>query len=345
MNMQQFEPLHVATMADVAAHAGVSLKTVSRVVNNEPHVSAKLRARVEAAIAALDYEPDLAARSLAGARSFTIGLLFDNPSPNYTMKVQAGTYRLCREMKYHLRIDNLDSTSRAVPMVEQLNMIVRHGRVDGFVVTPPLCDNLMVLDFLESRQLRYSRIAPVVDPGRSPSVLIDDAAAGACVAEMFWTAGHRRFAIINGETSHGASAERRRGFVERLQSFNPDITVSEAYGGFDFERGRDAGRELMSARRHPTAIFAANDDSAVGAIVGCQELGFKVPEQVSVCGFDDSWIAKSVWPLLTTVHQPIEEMAYTAAKLLLDQTTGAAKKSQIHLGFELIARNSVAARS
>jgi len=96
-------------MSDVAREADVSIKSVSRVINNEPHVTARLRERVEAAIAKLNYVPDPAARSLAGARSFIIGLLFDNPSPNYTIKVQAGAYRACMELGYHLRIDSVDS--------------------------------------------------------------------------------------------------------------------------------------------------------------------------------------------------------------------------------------------
>ena len=342
MNIAQSKSLQPATMADVAAAAGVSLKSVSRVINNEPHVSAKLRAKVEVAIAALDYEPDPAARSLAGARSFTIGVLFDNPSPHYTMKVQTGAYRACFEQKHHLRIDNLDSTSASGDLARQLSALLRHGRVDGFVLTPPLTDNPMVLDFLEARQIRYSRIAPVLDPGRSPAVLIDDEAAAARVAELFWNNGHRRFGIINGEEHHGAAITRRRGFVERLRRFDPEVLVSEAYGGFQFEKGLEAARELLAARRYPTAIFAANDDSAAGAIVACQQLGFRVPGDVSICGFDDSWVAKSVWPYLTTIHQPIEAMAHAAAMLLLDRSIDPEDNPQVRLGFDLIERNSVA---
>ncbi|HWU02503.1 MAG TPA: LacI family DNA-binding transcriptional regulator, partial [Novosphingobium sp.] len=293
-----------ATMTDVADAAGVSIKSVSRVINNEPHVSPRLREKVEAAIAALDYVPDTAARSLAGARSFTISVLFDNPSPNYTMKVISGAYRACMENQYHLRIDSLDSSRGDTPLLAQLDQILRHSRCDGFVLTPPLCDNPMLLEVLETRGVRYSRVAPVFDPGRSRAVLIDDAGAAAAVADMFWEHGHRRIGLINGPLNHGAAGNRRRGFLDRLAQLDPDLIVSQADGGFAFEGGMAAGRELLMARRYPTAIFATNDDSAVGAMVACQQQGLSVPGDVSVCGFDDSWVAKTVWPYLTTVRQP-----------------------------------------
>lgn len=330
------------TMADVAELAGVSLKSVSRVINNEPHVSPRLRAKVEAAIAALDYVPDLAARSLAGSRSFIIGVLFDNPSPNYTMKIQAGAYRACIEHKHYLRIDSIDSLGSDADLARQLDALLRYGKTDGFVLTPPLSDNPVVMDFFEARGVPYSRIAPITFPGRSSSTRIDDEAAAAQIADMFWNLGHRRFGLINGPEHHGAAATRRKGFIERLHQLDPEIIVNEVNAGFAFDGGIAAGRELMSARRHPTAIFAANDDSAAGAIVGCFQAGYMVPRDVSVCGFDDSWVAKSVWPYLTTVYQPIEEMAYVAASQLLDRSLAGGERSEALLEFKLIERDSVA---
>jgi LacI family transcriptional regulator len=328
-----------ATMADVAAMAGVSQKSVSRVINNEPHISAKLRARVETAIAALDYVPDMAARSLAGARSFTLGVLFDNPSPNYTMAIVSGAYAACIGAKHHLRIDMVDSAAPGDGLATQLDQILRHSRVDGLLLTPPITDNPAVLDYLEARRVPFVRITPVLDPDRSSMVWMDNIAAGAAVADYLWSLGHRRFGIATGPANHGDAGQRRAGFVGRLQELKPDINVSEAYGGYQFDVGIEAGRELLAAKRYPTAIFATNDDSAAGIMVAARELGLSVPDDVSICGFDDSWVAKSVSPYLTTICQPIRDMAQAAANILLDRRNAGTKHFQ-QLDFTLIERGS-----
>lgn len=330
-----------ATMSDVAREAGVSIKTVSRVINHEPHVTAALRERVEKAIAALDYVPDPAARSLAGARSFIVGLLFDNPSPNYTMKVQAGAYRACIEAGYHLRIDSVDSLNPRQPLSGQLARLVRNSRVDGFVVTPPLTDNREVLDFLEAEGVNYARIAPVTDPGRSPAVVIDDEAAAAAVAQLLWDAGHRTFGLINGPKEHGAALNRRRGFIERLRALAPGTAISEGHGGFAFEGGLAAGRALLARSPAPTAIFCANDDMAAGLMVAAAEAGRKIPADLSLVGYDDSWVAGSVWPYLTTVHQPIDAMAHEAVRILL-QRPSEREEGPVRLDWHIVERGTVA---
>jgi LacI family transcriptional regulator len=330
-----------ATMTDVADAAGVSLKSVSRVINNEPHVSPKLRAKVEAAIAALHYVPDTAARSLAGARSFTIGVLFDNPSPNYVMKVLAGAYRACVEQQYHLRIDQLDSSVDAAALDAALDSIFRHSRSDGFVLPPPLSDDPRLLDALDRRGVRYSRLAPVLDPGRSMAVTIDDGAAAGRLADLMDDFGHRHFGVVNGPDSHGAASSRRSGFVQRLQERDPAVAIVEAYGGFAFEQGIAAGLTLLGQAHRPSAIFATNDDSAAGVMAACTQLGLVVPRDVSVCGFDDSWVAKTVWPYLTTIFQPIESMAYAAARMLLDRDPTQRSDWVRELDFELVLRDSV----
>jgi len=327
-------------MEGVARLAGVSLKSVSRVVNREPHVSAKLRAKVEAAIAELNYVPDMAARSLAGARTFTIGLMFDNPSPNYTMKVQAGVYRACVEHQYHLRIDQIDSSRPDAEVEASLESMLSNNRCDGFILTPPLTDNRSVLAFFDRRGVSYVRIAPDVDPERGDGVVIDDAAAAALVAQRFWALGHRRFGIVTGPLEHGAARKRREGFLSELGGLGA-LPAQEAFGGFTFDGGIAAGEQLLAGPQRPTAIFATNDDSAAGTMVACLRAGVTVPDDISVCGFDDSWVAKSVWPYLTTIYQPIEEMGYAAAQMLLDRTPSNAQR-MLTLDFHLVERDSVA---
>ncbi|OYU35263.1 LacI family DNA-binding transcriptional regulator [Novosphingobium sp. PASSN1] len=329
-----------ATMADVAQLAGVSLKSVSRVVNREPHVSEKLRLKVEAAIAELSFVPDQAARSLAGARSFTIGLILDNPSPNYTMKLQAGVYRACTAHQYHLRIDQIDSMRSEVELTALFEAMLRNTRCDGFILTPPLSDNRLLLEFFDQRGVMYVRIAPDLEHDRGAGVAIDDAAAAALVAQHFWANGHRRFGIVNGPLDYGEARSRREGFLAGLAALGATEPVAEADGNFLFEGGIEAGRKLLAGPNRPTAIFAGNDDSAAGTMVACLEQGLAVPRDISICGFDDSWVAKSVWPYLTTIYQPIEEMGFAAAELLIEREPD--QRKLLMLDFHLVERDSVA---
>jgi len=330
------------TISDVAQAAGVSMKSVSRVINREPNVTEKLRARVQGAIDRLGYVPDTAARSLAGARAFTIGVLFDNPSPNYTMSVQSGAYRACREHGFHLLIEHLDSD--ADDMAGQALAMLRNTRVDGFVVTPPLTECVAVMDALERRDIPYVRIGPVSFPGRSPAFAIDDAAAAGEMALHLWDRGHRRLGIVNGPPEHGAAGTRRGGFLSALRSLGHIDPVAESNGGFQFNAGLAAGRELLSLAERPTAIFATNDDSAAGVMAAAGQLGLKIPDDVAVAGFDDSWIAKSVWPNLTTVYQPVSEMAYAAATALIRRDSEDLGSAVQLLDYRLVIRDSTARR-
>ncbi len=329
-----------ATMTDVAALAGVSIKSVSRVINDEPHVTPKLRRKVEQAIAALDYVPDLAARSLAGARSFEIGLLLGQMGPSYNAAVVAGTYRACIEHRYHLRLDTIPHEADDGVALGHLERILRGSRCDGFVVVPPYCDMTGVLDHLDARAIRYSLISPSAETARASGVRMDDRAAAAEIADLFWRLGHRRIGFIRGRAEHNSAMLRRNGFLDRLRELDPAIVVTESDGGFLFDQSIAAGLELLSPPDRPSAIFAANDDSAAGVIAACNQLGLAVPGEVSVCGFDDSWVAKSVWPHLTTVRQPVEAMAYAAACRLFERNGGDEAPSVVTMDFALIERGS-----
>jgi LacI family transcriptional regulator len=327
-------------MSDVGRVAGVSMKSVSRVINREPNVTEKLRAKVQNAIDKLGYVPDMAARSLAGSRAFTIGILFDNPSPNYTMKVQAGAYQACREHSYHLLIENLDSAAGNV--AAQMQTILLNTRVDGFVLTPPIADSGLVMDMLEARGIPYVRIAPVSYPHRSTAFSINDGAAAGEMAAHLWQMGHRRFGLVTGPPEHGAAGTRRQGFLDALSGLGNTTEVAEAYGGFKFELGIEAGHYLLTQPAPPTAIFAMNDDSAAGVMSAAAQLGLRVPDDVAVAGFDDSWVAKSVWPYLTTIYQPITEMAHQATTLLIERDVPGGKNGDHELDYALVVRDSTA---
>jgi LacI family transcriptional regulator len=325
-------------MIDVAMLAGVSGKTVSRVINREPNVTEKVASRVHAAIKVLGYVPDIAARSLASSRTYALGILFDNPSPNYTMKILAGGYAACRANGYQLLIENLELDVGSV--AEQMNAILLHARVDGFILTPPITDNAIVMDMLDDRNIPYVRIAPVSFPDRSTALSINDSAAAEQIARHFWDMGHRRFGIVTGPAKHGAAGTRRAGFLSALAALGNTRPAVESSGGFAFDGGILAGRELLLLPEPPTAIFAMNDDSAAGVMAAAAQLGLSVPGDVAVAGFDDSWIAQSVWPNLTTVYQPIAEMASAAAEILIAHDDTRESDKSIELPYRIVLRGS-----
>lgn len=339
--MSRVETAARVTLSDVAARAGVSEKSVSRVVNNEPHVSEKLRNRVQEAISELNYVPDHAARSLAGTRSYTISIVLSSQGAPYAIKLIEGAYEACREAQYHLQIEDVDSTQPTAVLISQFEQILLNGRVDGMILSPPCSDNPAIMDLLETRGVPYSRISPFLDISRAPRVYIDEEKAAADIADMFLEMGHRHIGMVTGLMEHGSAVARRKGFIERIARAAPDIAVQEASGNYRFLESIDAGRTLLEGENRPTAIFAANDVSAAGVMSACAQLGLSVPADVSICGFDDSWMAQSVWPFLTTMYQPIAEMASRAAKLLIHSNSMDPGEGEVLLGHRLVMRDSM----
>lgn len=329
-----------ATIKDVAARAGVSIKTVSRVVNGEPHVVAATRTRVEAVVRELSYSPNASARNLSGSRSYLLGLFFDDPGSTYATDVHLGALSRARERGYHTVVERLDPAS---PDLERdVHAIAATLRLDGAVLTPPLCDDPRVLAALESAGVAYARIAPDRDPGRSPSVEMDDRAAAREMTAHLLGLGHRRIGFVKGLPSHGASRRRLDGHLDALASVGLEVDPALlAEGDFSFRSGVAAGESLLALGLAPTAIFASNDETALGVMAAAGRRGLTVPDALSVAGFDDTQSARVVWPQLTTIRQPKAEMAAAAVDLLIGgpdlSAGGTASRS---LAFSLVARGS-----
>lgn len=333
------------TIHDVADQAGVSIKTVSRVLNNEANVRPETRARVQEAVTALGYRPNLSARSLAGSRSFLIGLCFDNPNPAYVSEAQIGAIRRCRESGYHLLVEPLDNGSDR-PQAE-LEAMVFNVRVDGVILTPPLSDHPALLAMLDASRAPYVRVSPDRDRDHGPSVFMDDHQAAFEMTRYLLGLGHRRIGFVRGHPNHGASHQRFDGFQAAMAAHGglvqPDLM---AQGFFTFASGVQAAETLLSHPDRPTAVFAASDDMALGVMSVAARMGLSVPSDLSVAGFDDNPAAKVVWPPLTTVRQPIAEMAAAAADLLISGEAKRALEAGIPakrmLDFEIIVRQSCA---
>lgn len=304
------------TIHDVAKKAGVSFKTVSRVLNNEANVSATTQEKVRKAISALHYSPSIAARVLAGNRSFLIGLLYDTPSSYYTHSVQMGALEKCREAGFHLVLERCDSQARDAAAATLT--IIRHTRLDGVILTPPLSDTQAIREALVEQAIPHVLISPPkLEPGLN-SVYMDDRQAAFDMTRYLISLGHKRIGFIRGLSRHGAAMLRLYGYQDALKAsgIKPDETLVKD-GNFRFQSGADAADQLLSQKNRPTAIFASNDEMAAGAVATAHRLGISVPQELSVAGFDDVPYASVTWPALTTVHQPIVEMGAAAAGLLI----------------------------
>lgn len=328
------------TIHDVARESGVSIKTVSRVLNREPNVKADTRDRVQAAVAALKYRPNISARSLAGSKAYLIGVFFDNPSPGYVTDVQLGAIARCRQEGFHLIVEPVDSTA---DIEEQVAPMLATLRMDGVILTPPLSDHPAVLAALEREGVPYVRIAPGGDLGRAPWVSMDDRLAAYEMTRHLIGLGHKDIGFIVGHPDHGAAMHRRQGYLDAMR--DADFPVRDdrvEQGWFSFRSGFEAAEKLLGGADRPTAIFASNDDMALGVMAVANRLRLDVPGQLSIAGFDDTPGAKITWPQLTTVRQPIHAMAGAAADMLMhgvDQAEGAPPPSQV-LDFELVVRES-----
>ncbi|MFT4089503.1 MAG: LacI family DNA-binding transcriptional regulator [Asticcacaulis sp.] len=333
-----------STINDVARLAGVSIKTVSRVINNEPNVREETRKKVQEAATLLHYRPNLLARSLAGSRSFLIGLFYDNPVPHYIDAMQRGVIRRAREDNHHLLIEPQDSHS---PDLERsISSLLATVRLDGVILTPPLCDMAVVLHAIETAGVPYVRVSPFLNPGRSPSVRIDDVTAAYEMTQHLIAQGHKDIGFILGHPEHGASHLRYEGFVRAMRENNIEPRAEWVKQGFfSYESGVEAARSLFAPEtKRPTAVFSSNDYMAFGLMAYAQQIGVRIPEDVSVVGFDDVPGAILVWPHVTTIRQPVEEMAYAATDLLLNRATedenGKPIETTRSLPFGLIVRES-----
>ena len=330
-----------ATIRDVSREAGVSIKTVSRVLNNERYVGAETRAKVEAAVAALNFRPSLAARSLAGRRSYQVALVCDNPSPHYVFEMQSGIRDRCQTDGVRMIAQPYDRGSER--LLADIEALVDTSHLDGLVLTPPVSDNAAVLDLLARRKVRIVRVSPGARPDAAPAVFIDNVRASAALMAHLLALGHRRIAHIAGPADYATSGQRLAGYRAALDAagltHDPALVAD---GAFTFASGATATERLLDLAEPPTAIFAASDDMAAAALSVAHRRGMAVPRRLSVAGFGDDSLAEYVWPPLTTVRQPVRAFGWNAADLLL---AGDEADERRELPFELVVRGSTAALS
>lgn len=310
------------TIKDVATHAGVSFKTVSRVINHEGTVKPETLEKVNKAIADLNYQPNTAARNLAGAKSFALGFIYDNPNAYYVIDMQKGILEECGRKGYELLIHPCESTH--VDIITNIQQMVKRTQLAGLIISPPLSENPNFINELESLDIQFVRlVSGIEDQTESTScVFIHDRVAAQSIVEYLISLGHTKIAFISGEMDHKSTLERQEGYTRAMQSHgfavNQDWIIE---GSYSFDSGVSGAQQLLSLDDKPTAIFACNDEIAAGALLASRLAGIEIPNQLSIAGFEDSPFSRQTIPQLTTAAQPTVTIGACAAALLINNIT------------------------
>jgi LacI family transcriptional regulator len=308
------------TINDVARVAGVSKKTVSRVINRSPLLNEETRRRVEEVIGDLGYSPNPQARALALRRNFLIGLVHDNPNAQTVMNVQQGMLEGLYDTEFEMVVRPLNRGSAT--MLQDLRHFLERQRLFGVLLMPPISENDAIAQICDEIGCRYVRMGSAELDTDDHMVASNDRDAVREATQYLIAQGHRRIGLIAGPHGFRSARERRLGFEDALRDAGIALPRSMiADGNYRFDSGLIAAERLLDLVPRPTAIFSCNDEMAAGVIHAACQRGLTVPRDLSVIGFDDTPIAAHMWPPLTTVRWPIATMARSAALKLIAGVT------------------------
>lgn len=337
-----------STIKDVANLAGVSFKTVSRVINNEPSVKPETVEKVTQAIAQLNYQPNTAARNLASTNTYAIGYVYDNPNAYYVINMQNGILNECRERGYELIIHPCNANSES--LIDELVKMSKRSQLAGLVLSPPMSEMASVMDVLDDLEIPYVRIVSGSATKRNhrPCAFVHDRDAARNIVEHLIAQGHTRIGFVSGDHDHLSTEERKLGYREALTNHGIELDENlEVDGTYSFESGVKGFKQLTTVEQPPTAIFACNDEIASGSLFAARLNGVDVPSELAIAGFENSPFSLQTWPKLTTAAQPTGEIASQAAASLIEEIqarrAGLPKSEQAkHMHFypELVIRES-----
>lgn len=334
-----------ATIRDVAKAAGVSVATVSYVLNNGPRaVRETTRAQVLEAVERLGYHPNALARGLAGHRVNTIGILFGRIEPEivtnpYVTAVLQGVFAQSAELGYNVTLFTQRWESAGIS-----SLSLKDGRCDGLLLVAPTRDT-DVIPGVAALGMPAIAVSAAVEPGYGlPYVDVDNRRGAQLAVEHLLSLGHRRIAHLAGDYSQPSAEERQQGFSTAMMEAGLAVPLEFVIEcGYGRGHGIAATRRLLSGPNPPTAIFAANDTLALDVLKVARELGIRVPDQLSLVGFDDIQSAALVTPPLTTVRQPMAEIGAWATRLLDQLIDGKPADQQAHRATpEVVVRSSTA---
>ncbi|MCX6142507.1 MAG: LacI family DNA-binding transcriptional regulator [Ignavibacteriales bacterium] len=327
------------TIHEVARRAGVSVATVSRVFNNSDLVTKQTGEKIRSVARRLNYIPNASARSLSMKRTETIGMLLPDMHGEFFSEIIRGADAIAHKEQYHLLVSashsNKEELETAIKMMS--------GRVDGFILMSPHLDS-------ETLVGRYLKSVPTViltsseARGMHDSIRIDNVGAARQVMRHLISLGHRRIAIVKGDPGNEDAEERLAGYHAELRANSIDVTDELIVcGDFTERSGHAAGRILLDLKYRPTAVFASNDEMAIGVLRCFREEGIKVPQEIAVAGFDDIQISSLIHPSLTSVHVDISDLGSLAAERLIEVLADGTKRKTVKsivLPSRLVVRNS-----
>jgi LacI family transcriptional regulator len=335
---------NAVTMHEVAKYVGVSPMTVSRVLSGDAIVRTETRERVQAAILRLGYSPDVAARNLAKASTVQIGLVYNNPSSAYLNELLIGVLEQSSHAGCKVVLEKCGVRGERAAIKKLLG-----DGVNGIILPPPLSDSKVALETLRAKRIPFIAVATGLHVEQGLSVCINDFEAAAAMTRYLLSLGHMNLGFIVGAPNQTASAQRYAGFKAAMRDAGLTLRPEWVkHGSFSYRSGLLAAEQLLSAAQRPSAIFASNDDMAAAAIAVAHRLKIEVPSDLMIAGFDDTPLATTIWPTLTTVRQPIAAMARKAVELLLEEVSlrrhsRTLAPLQQFLKFSLIKRESTAA--
>ncbi|MBH0111950.1 LacI family DNA-binding transcriptional regulator [Novosphingobium sp. YJ-S2-02] len=338
------------TIRHVAADAGVSLQTVSRVINNDQSVRAPMREKVQASIDKLGYVPSIAAQRMGGSRSWLILALNDRERTIADWKARQGTDWVdqlllggmleCAEHGYRLIFELVDTNA---PDIErQLGATIAALQPDGVILTPPHCDDPRIIEAFRKHQIPVARMGSR-EEGEGLCVAMDEGEAGRLATRYLQDLGHERIGFIAGLRAYSFSSWRVEGWQAQMREAGLATEGLMAPGDFSYETGAQAARELLGRSPRPSAIIASGEQMALAALDVAQELGLRVPEDLSILSFDNTPLVRFTRPPLTAMDQPIADLAARAVRELILGRAGAGGEARvILLDVGLVERGSTA---
>ncbi|PIW55462.1 MAG: LacI family transcriptional regulator [Sphingomonadales bacterium CG12_big_fil_rev_8_21_14_0_65_65_10] len=337
------------TIKHVAADAGVSLQTVSRVINNEPNVRPAMKERVQASIDKLGYVPSIAAQRMSGSRSYLILAINDRERTiadwtarqggDWVDQMLLGGMLTASEHGYRMLIELVDTHDDHVE--RELGAALSALHPDGVVLTPPHSENSQITGLLAERGIRFARIGSKV-PGPGIAMTMDDDGAAEEATRHLLELGHTRIGFIAGSEEYSLSDWRKAGWERTMGEAGLDCDDLCVRGDFGFDSGLAAARKLLALDAPPTAIIGSSDQMTLATLEVAHEQGLEVPRDLSLISFDNTPIVRFSNPKLTAIDQPIAKTIARAVELLIDRDGDEVEQPVVVSG-ELVVRQSTAA--